>query len=197
MALDQSAPGHGEDRPMSARRPIDNTHGVDAIFLNGTVGVGKSTVAGALSDLEPAIHAVIDLDSIRRLSPAPESDRFNHELELANLHSLSLNYRRAGAVRFILAGVIEEPAEAARYVDALGTQSMFICRLTATGEVVAGRLARRHRDDPQGLAWHRARAIELDRILSDNAGENLLLDSTSASPRELAVCVRHAAGWDE
>jgi hypothetical protein len=44
---------------------------MDSIFVNGTVGVGKSTLANALSAAETESHAVIYLDAIRRLSPAP------------------------------------------------------------------------------------------------------------------------------
>src|SRR6059058_1395561 len=120
---------------------------MDAIFVNGTVGVGKSTLADALSAGEPGSHAVIDLDAIRRLVPAPTSDRFNHELELLNLRSLADNYRAAGAKRFILAGVIEAEAEIPRYVDALGSEGMLVCRLVARSGVLESRLRFRHRDD--------------------------------------------------
>jgi len=92
---------------------------VDSVFLNGTVGVGKTTLAAALSAIESETHAVLDLDEIRRLYPSPATDRFNHELELENLRDLAANFRRAGARRLILAGVIEERVEIARYVDAL------------------------------------------------------------------------------
>lgn len=187
---------------MSGNNRLGNTHGYDAIFLNGTVGVGKSTVADAISEADAIskastiAHAVIDLDAIRRLSPAPEDDLFNHELELANLHSLAANYRQAGAVRFIMAGVIEDPAEVSRYVEALGAREMFICRLIAAREVVAERLVQRHYGDPKSLAWHLARRDELDQILSANAVEDLLLDSTFIEPHDVAVRVRHAAGWE-
>ncbi|WP_309619606.1 AAA family ATPase [Salinibacterium sp.] len=194
------------DRASGIHRPAASIQ-QDAIFLNGTVGVGKSTLAAALSASETSVHAVIDLDDIRRLSPAPEGDRFNHELALANLRSVVVNYRRAGAVRFIVAGVIEKRAEVARYREALGVERMFICRLVASKEVVAERLVRRHRADSSGradlsgradasgLAWHLARADELGEILRINAVEHLLLDSTFMSPRDVAVTVRDAAGW--
>ncbi|AAT89868.1 hypothetical protein ATY41_04740 [Leifsonia xyli subsp. xyli] len=169
---------------------------MDSIFLNGTVGSGKSTLAHALSSLEPLVHAVFDLDEIRRLSPAPANDRFNHELELRNLRSLAANYRAAGAERFIVAGVIEDPAEIHRFVEALGSSGMFRCRLTARAEVLEARLQFRHRDDSAGLDWHLARAGDLEAILDRSAGDDLVLDPSEASPSELARNVRVTAGWE-
>jgi chloramphenicol 3-O-phosphotransferase len=168
---------------------------VDSVFVNGTVGVGKTTLAAALSAIESVAHAVIDLDEIRRLSPAPTSDRFNHELELVNLRSLARNFRRAGAQRFIVAGVVEERSEIDRYVDALGSTGMFVCRLVASPDVLEDRLARRHEGDPEGLEWHRARAGELTRILDDSALDDLVVDTSETSVAELARVVRRATGW--
>ena len=47
-----------------------------ALFLNGTVGVGKTTVALAIGDLLAAArvpHAVIDVDWLRRGWPPPKN----------------------------------------------------------------------------------------------------------------------------
>ncbi|WP_457946589.1 hypothetical protein ACTAQI_13705 [Pseudarthrobacter sp. alpha12b] len=169
---------------------------MDSIFVNGTVGVGKSTLADALSAAELGSHAVIDLDAIRRLRPAPSSDRFNHELELLNLQSLAGNYRAAGAKRFIIAGVIEAEAELARYLDALGSEELFVCRLVARSDVFESRLRFRYRDDPEGLIWHLDRVATLSDILEAAHIDDLVLDSSDIPPAELAVAVRRAAGWD-
>lgn len=169
---------------------------MDTVFVNGTVGSGKSTLVDALSDSETVPHAVIDLDEIRRLSPAPTDDRFNHELELQNLRGMAANYRRAGARRFLLAGVIEEPAEISRYVDALDSNGMFIVRLVAQPDALESRLRHRHADDPVGLRWHRARVAELAAILTDAALDDLVLDSTELTATELARIVRREVGWD-
>lgn len=169
---------------------------MDSIFVNGTVGVGKSTLADALSATERVSHAVIDLDAVRRLSPAPSSDRFNHELELLNLQSLTDNYRAAGAKRFIVAGVIEAEAEIARYVDALSSEGMMVCRLVARSDVLESRLRFRHRNDPEGLLWHLDRVEELSNILEAAAIDDLVLDSSDIPASELAKAVRRAARWD-
>jgi len=168
---------------------------MDTVFLNGTVGAGKSTLADAIGGAEPAPHAVIDLDELRRLSTSTRSDPFNHELELRNLRSVAANYRDAGARRFVLAGVIEEPAEVERYLDALASTGMLLCRLVAPSEVLDARLRRRHRDHPDELAWYLDRVGELGAILDRFDRHDLVLDTSRASTAELAATVREAAGW--
>lgn len=171
---------------------------IDSIFLNGTVGVGKTTVAEALGELEAAngrAHAVIDLDQIRRCWPAPDGDPFGHEVELANLRDLVANYRVFGAEHFIVAGVIEDAAEIPRYEAALKSSGLLICRLEADAEVIEGRLTRRHADDPEGLEWHREWAEELAGILVEAALDGLVLDASTRTPRELAATIAAAAGW--
>ncbi|HEY4268809.1 MAG TPA: hypothetical protein VGM94_11520 [Galbitalea sp.] len=171
---------------------------VDSVFINGTVGAGKSTLAEAMSALETSAghpHALIDLDSLRRFWPAPASDRFNHRLELENLRHVADNYRRAGAQHFVLAGVIEEAAQVPRYEEALQSDGVLVCRVVANAEVIAARITQRHADDSPVLDWHLRRAPELSAILDAAALDDLVLDSTSASPAELATRLRAAAGW--
>lgn len=169
---------------------------MDSVFLNGTVGAGKSTLAGAISAAEPIPHAVIDLDEIRRLRPSPRSDPFNHELELRNLRSIAANYRVAGARRFVLAGVIEVPGEVDRYLEALGSDGMLVCRVVAEPAVLEARLRERHRDDPVGLDWHLARVGELSGILDRFDRHDLVLESSHTTATDLGAVVRTAAGWD-
>lgn len=173
-----------------------STRSVDCVFLNGTVGVGKSTVADAMSELEGMPHAVIDLDGIRRLVPAPAADPFKLTLELANLRALVTNYRAAGARRFFVAGVIERPGDVGRYRDALGASGLLVVRLTAAPDVITQRLRQRHRDDAAGLQWHLSRASVLSDILDEVRTEDLLLESTTRTPSELAVEIRRHAGWE-
>lgn len=171
---------------------------VDSIFVNGTVGSGKSTVAAAIGRLEESAgnaHAIIDLDDIRRAWPSPPGDDFHHELELANLRALAHNYRAAGVERFVLAGVIEVAGEVRRYQDALEPSGLFVCRLTVDHAVRAERLRRRHGDDIDGRDWSLERMPEMASVLADADLDAMVLDTTNAPPPELAERIRHAAGW--
>lgn len=159
-----------------------------ALFLNGTVGVGKSTTAEAVSVLleeRGTPHCVVDLDYIRRCWPAPLGDRFNHELELANLAALARNYDAAGARIAVLAGVIEDPEEVARYEAALGAP-LTVIRLTATEASLSHRLHSRHPSGPD-LDWHLRRAPELSGVLEQHPWT--CLDVTDLTPEQAAESV--------
>ena len=91
---------------MSARR----TATAKALFINGTVGAGKTTTANEIGKLlqgRAIPHAIIDLDSLRNAWPSPPDDRFNLEVELQNLAAVASNFRDAGAEILLVAGVIE------------------------------------------------------------------------------------------
>jgi len=160
-----------------------------ALFLNGTVGVGKSAIADAVSALliEHGIpHAIIDLDALRAGWPAPDGDPFNSALELANLRPVAANHRAAGARILVLAGVIEDADEVQLYRDALEGLPLTVVRLTVDPEVGASRLRARHANDVEGLAWHLHRHGELDAVLSAARIPGPIVDTTARSPRQVA-----------
>jgi len=171
---------------------------IDTVFLNGTVGAGKSTIADALSALAAKSgyrHAVIDLDHIRRAWPAPKDDRFNHELELVNLRDVVVNYRNVGIEHFILAGVIEHATEVPRYEAALQSRGLLICRLEADDATLRRRLRPRHTDSPTELDWHLRRAGELAAILQSAAIDHVVVDASGDAPMVTATKVKEKAGW--
>jgi adenylylsulfate kinase len=121
-----------------------------ALLITGTVGVGKTTTAeavGALLREGATPYAVIDLDTLRNAWPSPRTDPFNEHLMLANLHAVAHNHLSAGAVRLVLAGVLEDPARRPLYDEAVGAP-LTVCRLRLDLIEVAARLRRRHIDDP-------------------------------------------------
>ncbi|TDD55989.1 AAA family ATPase [Saccharopolyspora elongata] len=172
--------------------------GFDVVFINGTVGAGKSTLAEAIGEIEVRAglpHALIDLDHIRQCWPSPADDPFNHALELRNLRDLAANYRRAGARHLIVAGVIEQRSAVARYQAALGSTPILLVRLVVEPAVARDRLQRRHSDDEPGLRWHLDRTTELAGIIDAAGLDDLVLDSSHEPPAVLAEKVRTAAGW--
>lgn len=168
---------------------------VDALLLNGPVGVGKSAAAYELASTATIPTALIDVDEVRRLWPTPHGDPFTHAVAVANLRSLSENYRAAGAERVILAGVVEEASALEEYRAALGVESLLAIRLTADESTVRRRLEARHSEDAAGLAWHVARAAELAGILERAGLDEVVIDSTDLDAAGVASAVRVAAGW--
>ncbi|MHA6765424.1 DEAD/DEAH box helicase family protein [Streptacidiphilus sp. PAMC 29251] len=93
---------------------VDNSPEPRALLINGTVGAGKTSAAVAVGDLlttRGMPHAVIDLDWLSQSWPTPQGDPFNFDLLLRNLRGIATNYLDAGAVRLVLAGVVEEHDE--------------------------------------------------------------------------------------
>ncbi|GAA5063664.1 hypothetical protein GCM10023336_43140 [Streptomyces similanensis] len=178
---------------MHANSPRD----ARALFLNGTVGVGKTTVAETVGDLlaDAGIpHSVVDLDWLRKSWPAPPGDRFNFGMLLRNLRSVTGHYLDAGATRLVLAGVMEDQDERKLLADAVGAE-LTVCRLRAELSVIHRRLAQRHDSEPEALRWHLNRSGELDRILSRSAVDDCTVDAGTGSVADVAVAVLRAAGW--
>lgn len=143
------------------------------IFLNGTVGSGKTTTASAIGTVleERQIpHAVIDIDQLSARWPPPSDDPFDFRLTLANVVSVAVNYRAAGVQIVVLAGVIETTHQLRQYEEGLGVGGAIIdhVMLVAPPSVVEQRLRARHEDEDE-LRWHIQRAPELASIL-DSAG---------------------------
>ena len=168
-----------------------------ALLINGTVGVGKTTVAAALSHLlvqGQVSNALIDVDALRQAWPSPPQDRFNMRLAFRNLRSVAANYVEAGATHLILAGVVETPSDRRAFETALGMR-LIICRLLSDPAAIRDRLVRRHTGDEGALRWHLNRAHELDVILDSEAVSDYSVDATTAAPPEVAVQVARAVGW--
>ncbi len=170
---------------------------LSALLITGTVGSGKTSVAGMIGDLLTAAevpHAVIDLDWLRRTWPSPPDDRFNLAVTLANVRSVAHNFLDAGAVRLVLAGVVETREERVRYQETLGVP-LTVCRLLVDLPTVRARLIGRH-DDDAALAWHLDRSGELDAILERALVEDFAVDASELSVADVAAAVVRAAGWD-
>lgn len=168
-----------------------------ALLINGTVGVGKTSVAegvgGLLTDAGVP-NAVIDLDWLSQSWPTPAGDRFNTGMMLRNLRSIAGNYVAAGAVRLVLAGVIEDLEGRKLCGDAIGVK-LSVCRLKVDLPVNHQRLMRRHENEPEALRWHLARAAELGKILERASVDDFTVDATTRSVGEVAADVIGKAGW--
>ncbi len=169
-----------------------------ATLLSGTVGAGKTTVGEELAELlkdrgEP--HAFIDLDRLSELSPAPEDDRFNGRLVLANLAAITRNFAAAGARTLVMSGSVETAKGVEEYRRAIGGCPLTVVRVTASLESIADRLQKRHEYwDADGLAWHLDRAPELAAAL-DASGLDSIVIWNDGDPREAAALLLGRLGW--
>lgn len=164
------------------------------LLLNGPCGVGKTTLAEAISDaLMPKRHAVFDLDALAKVHPRPDNDPFGQALALRQLTRLLPGIDAGAPCPLILPHVWETSADLARLQGALrGAAVTHVVMLAPIGQIDA-RLARREHGD--SLDWHRARARVLDAALRSGPSRDLTLDTADTTPQALARMVLEETGW--
>jgi shikimate kinase len=177
---------------------VDNTPAlsIPTLVLTGPVGVGKTTVANAISDIlrEAEIaHACIDLDSLRWCHPSPPSDPFHMALGLRNLAAIWPNYHSAGAQRLVLADIVETRSALAGYQHALPGAAIQIVRLQATLPTILRRL--QGREVGASLAWHRRRAAELVAQMDARKVEDVLVQTDDKTIASIAREVLMRTAW--
>jgi len=168
----------------------------DAVWINGSVGAGKTTTADRLAHelgTRGVPGAVIDVDELRRAWPAPAEDRFQDALALSNVAAVAANFRARGARVIVAAGVIEEVDSLPRWASALRAKRMLHVVLAVDPAVAARRLRERHAGDAAGSAWHLHRHPELAAVLARARFDGaLVLDTTALSPAEVACRIADA-----
>jgi adenylylsulfate kinase len=168
---------------------------IPALVLTGPVGAGKSTVAGALSDLltsHEIRHAVIDQDYLRWVHPHPEGDRFGMQLGLRNLAAIWPNLRETGLACILLADVVEERAQIAEYQRAMPGTEVTVIRLDVPLPIILHRLE--GRESETTIDWYRHRAPELQGIMERGDVEDMLIDVGERTPQEIAHEIARRTG---
>lgn len=171
---------------------------VPVLNLIGPVGIGKSSVASAISDIfqydcSPALpHALIDLDDVRRAWPAPMDDPFNMALGFKNLTSVWNNYREAGAKCLIIPNVIESAEDFEKIRDTVPGADIFVVRLAAPLAVNHERIRGREKSE-DSLSWHLERSTQLAKELAEKKLEHIVIDTESKQPKQIAKEI--VASW--
>ncbi|HVX09062.1 AAA family ATPase [Humibacter sp.] len=162
----------------------------DAVWINGSVGAGKTTTADRLGEeLENRgiPGAVIDVDWLRRAWPSPRDDPFQFELAVANIRAVARQFRARGAQIIVAAGVVETTEQFDRCVGALEAEHSLLVRLVLDPDIALARLRFRHGENTNELEWHERRHPELAEILERvEFPSELVLDSTSLSVTDIA-----------
>jgi gluconate kinase len=170
---------------------------VRAVWLNGTVGAGKTTVGEVLAEnLANAGEAVafINTDDLGASWPRSARDPFNLDLVTMNLAAIASNYVATGARTIVVAGVVQTSAQLDRYATSLGTAPRLV-RLVVSPKEIARRLRARHGAlDGAGLRWHLSRAPELDEIL-DNSDLSMTVVENDGAPLATAKAIIAAIEW--
>jgi adenylylsulfate kinase len=166
------------------------------LIITGPVGVGKTTVAAALSELlgQAALpHALIDLDWLRWCYPSPADDPFQLTLGIQNLTAVWSHYQAAGAARLILVDVVETRATLESYRAAIPHAETLLVRLHADLLTLRQRLA--GREVGASLAWHQQRTAELTTLMEEARLEDLLVDTMDRSALDIAQEILAHIKW--
>jgi hypothetical protein len=163
-----------------------------AILLTGTAGSGKTAVAVAIGERLEAgdeAYALVDLDWLAWVRPAPASLFTVHSLLAENLTRIWPAFREAGVERLVLARHLVEGAQLAALRAALPGVELFVVRLTAPPALIEQRL--RVRDAGAQLAEHLAEAARGAQTRLEDA----VVENGERPLRDVADDVLGAAGW--
>ena len=163
------------------------------LVISGSMGAGKTTVMGELSDLLAARgirHVAIDLDAISlQLVPEPLSS----EIQFGSLAAVARNCLSAGIDTFVIAAAVESREYLAGLRAALQADAITVAQLTADAATMEGRLRVREPGFRQGEFLERSRSLA--RILSAAALEDFAVTNAARNVTDVARELLERAGW--
>jgi hypothetical protein len=148
---------------------------------------------GELLESGETSYALVDLDWLAWVRPAPASVATVHSVLVENLGLIWPTFREAGAERLVLARYVDDRAQLDALRRALPGVELFVVRLTAPQQLVEQRL--RARDAGAQLAEHLAESASFASRGKRAALEDAVVENGARPVREVAVEVISAAGW--
>ena len=166
---------------------------VDVLVISGSMGSGKTTVLGEISDLLKAAripHAAIDLDWLAEGWTTPGT---SGDLMFQNLAAVWANYAAAGVTRAVISEPIESAAIRRAIEHAIPGARIVICRLRATVSTMEQRV--RVREPGMLQERYTARVAELEAILDSAAAEDFSVTNEDRPITDVAREILQRAGW--
>jgi adenylylsulfate kinase len=160
------------------------------------MGSGKTAVAIALGDLlqqREQPYALVDLDWLGWVDPAPFSLLTQRAVLAENLRLIWPTFREAGVERLVLARYVEDREQLDEFRAALPGVELAIVRLVAPAPLIELRL--RARDTGAQLEEHLAETAEFAARAEANALEDAVVDNGDRSLAEVAAEVLNVVGW--
>jgi adenylylsulfate kinase len=136
-------------------------------------------------------HACIERDALAYAWPTQGA--FNQVIVIENVAAVCSNFRRAGAERLVIAGVVETLADVEAYQRAIPGARTTVCQLVAPERERVARLTAR--EIGAGLEWHLRRTVELEHILDAARIHEFSVENHARPIRETALEVLARANW--
>jgi len=169
---------------------------MNVIVVTGSMGSGKTTMIGELSDLlatRGIAHAAIDIDAFGHAYD-PTATLNLAAVAYRNVAAAVGNYVACGVTRFVLAGAIETSSELAQLHEAVGTSEVVICRLRAPVAVMQERI--RLREPGMWQQQYVDRVAILDAALNRAGLEHFVVaNDGSRAITDVAEEILQRAGW--
>ena len=171
------------------------------LVVNGSIGAGKTKTAGAVFDVlaERGVRcAMIDGDYLCQASPDAPGAAFNQGLFFQNLAAVAPVYRAAGYGVMVIARVVEDPDDRARYSSAFasdaGPAEVRIVRVTAPERERKDRIVQRDLE-PEWQQWGHARTVELHESLEALQLDDAVVTNSGRLPMATAAEILEKLGW--
>lgn len=169
---------------------------VPVLLLIGPAGVGKTSTAYAVSDIlktQDIPHAIVDLDRLRDVFPAPKNDQYSEIVGQKNLASIWRNYQSVGAKCLIVATIVDRHETIDDFHASIPGASLFIARLHAPLETVHDRL--RGRESAKTIDWYLNRAAVLTDLHATTDFGDTIFDTHNKDITETAEEI--VQNWDD
>ena len=106
---------------------------MNVLVITGSMGSGKTTMMGEVSDLlamRGVVHAAIDIDAFGNAHD-PSGAMDLAAIAYRNVAAAVRNYAAEGVTTLVMAGAIETLSELAQLRGAVGATDLVVCRLIA------------------------------------------------------------------
>ncbi|MFN2390114.1 MAG: AAA family ATPase [Actinomycetota bacterium] len=170
---------------------------VPVVVITGTIGVGKTTVATAMSEIlhERGIrHGILEVDWLGEVYPAPyPDDPYSTSFAMQNLAAIWPNYLEVGITRAIVTMTLENHQELEGLRTALSSPNLTVVRLEASTDTRAARI--KHRELGNLLNLFLEKTDPLAAKMKRFGIGDLVVDNDHRTPQEVAEEVLTSIGW--
>jgi adenylylsulfate kinase len=169
---------------------------MNVLVITGSMGSGKTTMMGEVSDLlamRGVVHAAIDIDAFGNAhDPAGSMDLA--AMAYRNVAAAVRNYAAEGVTTLVMAGAIETRSELEQLRGAVGATDLVVCRLIAPVAIMQQRV--RGREPGSWQQKYVDRVEVLEDALDKAAVEDFAVANDGARPiTEVAREILQRAGW--